>query len=173
MAGSAVNNRAVSNVLAVVDHDGPEVDEDEKRDRGKLVQREQHGENVVRERLSPAVDGVESVRGVRGRHDPLVVRLVEVLVDERVVETSVDQVDAGIGEDDEKGVLKNLIRETWTFGNCVIKLRPATNFHEPKRDGQHGHAGHRLVRLLNLEPHLVLEVFGVVHSLLVEDEPIR
>lgn len=40
--------------------------------------------------------------GVRSRHDPFVVSLVHVLVDQRMVKTSVNEVDAEIGEDKEQ-----------------------------------------------------------------------
>lgn len=53
---------------------------------------------MVGKRLSPTVDGVESVRGIGSRHDPLVVRLVKALVDQRMVKATVDEVDAGVGE---------------------------------------------------------------------------
>lgn len=38
---------------------------------------------MIRDRLREAVEGMEGVAGVRRGHDPLVVRLVKVLVDER------------------------------------------------------------------------------------------
>lgn len=85
MAGGAVDHGAVGHVLAVVNQDGPKVDKDEQGDVGELLQGEEQGEDVVGERLRPAVDGVEGVRGVGRRHDPPVVRLVQRLVDGRVV----------------------------------------------------------------------------------------
>ena len=62
---------------------------------------EEVGEDVVRERLEVTVDWVESVCGEGGGNDPLVVWLVDVLVDERVVFQSVNPVNAVIGEEEE------------------------------------------------------------------------
>lgn len=56
---------------------------------------------MVRKTLSVAVGGVESVRGEGSRHDPLVMRLVDVLVDAGVVETAVNPVDSRVGEEEE------------------------------------------------------------------------
>ena len=78
--------------------DTPEVDENEQTDRRELVKREQEGEDMIRKRLRPAVDGMEGVRGIGGGHDPLVVWLVKALVDQRMVKATVDQVDAGVGK---------------------------------------------------------------------------
>jgi hypothetical protein len=47
VAGGAVDDGVVGEVLAVVDHDGPEVDKDEEEDVGHLLQREDKGEDVV------------------------------------------------------------------------------------------------------------------------------
>ena len=76
MASGAVDDGRVGNVLAVVDHDSPDLDESEQRDVGELLQRENEGEEVVWEGLREAVKRVEGVRGERRGHDPLVVRLV-------------------------------------------------------------------------------------------------
>ena len=76
VTGSAVDDGAVGDVLSVVDHDGPDLDEGEKSDVGEFLEREQEREEMVRHRLGVAVERVEGVRGVWGRHDPFVVRLV-------------------------------------------------------------------------------------------------
>jgi hypothetical protein len=85
VASGAVDDRVVGNVFAVVDEHGPDVDEDEKRNVGELLEWEDEGKQMVRQALRISVKRVESVRCVRRRHDPLVVRLVEVLVDGFVV----------------------------------------------------------------------------------------
>lgn len=109
MAGGAVNNGVVGVVLAVVDHDGPEVDEHKEADVRHLLEREDEGEHVVGNTLGETVDGVEGVAGVGSGHDPLVVRLVQVLVHERVVEAAVNPVDAKIGEHDEERELEEVV----------------------------------------------------------------
>jgi len=85
VAGGTIDDGRVGNVLAVVDEDGPDVDEHEEQDVGDFVEGEEEGEEVVRGGLGEAVEWVEGVGGEGGRHDPLVVRLVERLVDPGVV----------------------------------------------------------------------------------------
>ena len=85
MARRAIDNRGVSDVLAVVDEDGPDLDEEEEGQVCEFLQREDEGEDVVGDALGPAVDGVEGDGGVRGRHDPFVVGFVQGLVDGGVV----------------------------------------------------------------------------------------
>lgn len=55
---------------------------------------------------------MESVRGERRGHDPLVVRLVQLLVEHRVVQGTVDPVDEEVGEADEEGELEKQVPAT-------------------------------------------------------------
>lgn len=102
MAGCPIDDGIVGHKFAVVDEDGPDINIHEQRNIGELVQWQDKGEDVVGDALSPAVDRVESVRGIGRRHHPLMVRFMQVLVDARVVERAVDPVDEEIGEDEEK-----------------------------------------------------------------------
>ena len=105
VAGGAVDDGRVGDVLAVVDHDGPDLDEGEEGDVGELLQREDEGEQVVGDGLGKAVERVEGVAGEGRGHDPLVVRLVQALVEELAVQGAVDPVDAEVGEGQEDGEL--------------------------------------------------------------------
>ena len=141
MAGGAVDDRVVGVVLAVVDHDGPEVDEHEEADVRHLLQREDEGEHVVGDALRKPVDGVESVAGVGRRHDPLVVRLVQVLVDGRVVKTAVDPVDAEIGEHDEERELEEVVPPAGPLGRRVVQERVAAHFGDQEGESEERHDG--------------------------------
>ena len=85
VTGSAVDDGRVRNILSVMDQDGPDVDEYEENNIGKFLQRKDEREDVIRDRLREAIHRVEGVRGIRRWHDPLVMRLMEVLVDQGVV----------------------------------------------------------------------------------------
>ena len=122
VAGGAVDEGAVGHVLAVVDQDGPEVHEDEQGDVRQLLQREQEGERVLRDGLREAVEPVEGVRGVGGRHDPPVVRLVQRLVDEPVVQAAVDPVDEEVSKEQGKGNLHDVVPELRPGLGQVIEL---------------------------------------------------
>ena len=109
MAGGSVDDGRVGDVFAIVNHDGPDVDEHEQGDVGELLERQHEGEDVVWDGLSEAIERVEGVRGKGRRHDPLVVRLVQALVNHRVVQTAVDPVDEEVGEEQEQRELEEVV----------------------------------------------------------------
>lgn len=172
VAGGAVDDGVLGVVLAVVDHDGPDVDEHEEGDVGELLEREDEGEEVVGEALGVAVERVERVGCVGRGHDPLVVRLVQVLVDARVVQPAVDPVDAEVGEAEEERELQDVVPPAGALVHRVVDLGVAADFDEEPGSGQGGHDGEGDVRLAHLEADLVLEVSGVVEGGLVEDEDV-
>ena len=122
VAGCTVHDGTVGNVLAVVNEDSPEVDEPEQENVGHLLQGEEEGEDVVGHTLGPAVERMESVRGVGTGHDPLVVRLVECLVDAGVVQAAVDPVDKEIGEAYEEGELDEAVEWERLFSDGVVEF---------------------------------------------------
>lgn len=179
MARGAIDDGRVGHVLAIMDHDGPDLDEGEERDVGELLQREDEGEEVVGHALAVAVERVEGVAGERRRHDPFVVRLVQALVEDRVVQGAVDPVDAEVGEEDEQRELQPAVMlaeeveervgEAWG-GDVVVDEAVAADFGDEPGRGEDGHDRNRLHGLLDLKAHLVLEVFGMLEGGLVEDE---
>lgn len=128
VAGGAVQHGVVRHVLAVVDEDGPEVHKDEQGDVGQLLQREHEGEDVVGEALREAVERVEGVAREGSGHDPLVVRLVEVLVDAREMQPAVDPVDAEVGEEDEEWELRPVIPLPWAIFCQVVEFAVTPDF---------------------------------------------
>ena len=60
VASSTIQNRAVCNIFPIVDKDSPDLHEEEKRQVCEFLQREDEWENVVGNRLHPAVNRVES-----------------------------------------------------------------------------------------------------------------
>jgi len=127
---------------------------------------------VVRDALGKTVDWVESVAGIGGRHNPLVVRLVEALVYQRVVQPAMDEVDEQIGKDEEQRELEEVVPPAGTFGGGVVELAIPTHLGDQGREGEQGHDGEGLVRLHDLQIDLVLEELGVLQGLLVEDEDV-
>ena len=156
-----------------MDQHGPDVDEDEESDVGEFGQREQEREDVVGKALGVTVQRVESVRGERRRHDPLVVRFVDVLVHFRVVESAVDPVDAQIREEDENGKLHVVVPAARPLSRCVVQLRVAAGLRRKTRARwKMAMMGKCNIGLLHLELDLVLEVSRVLEGALVEYEDI-
>jgi hypothetical protein len=117
------------------------------------------------------------VRGERRGHDPLVVRLVQLLVEHRVVQSAVDPVDEKVGEADENGELEKQVPATevprGALRQDVVNVGVATDLTQEPRDGKSRHDGHGFESLADLEAHLVLEELRVVYCCLVEDEDVR
>ena len=109
MASSAIDDGVVRDIFAIMDHDGPEIDKDEEQDIGKLLNWEHKGIHVIRKPLSETIKGMESVGGIGSWHNPLVVRLMQPLVDQWMVQVSVDPVDAVVREAEKEGELKEIV----------------------------------------------------------------
>lgn len=101
MASSAIDDGVVRDVFAIMNHDGPEIDEDEEDDIGKLLKWEDKRKHVIRKALSETIQWMKSVGGKWSWHNPPVVRLMQALVDQWVVQISVDPVDAVVREADK------------------------------------------------------------------------
>lgn len=173
MASGAVDNWIIAHKFAVVNQNGPEVDENEQADEGNLLAGEQEDEDVVWHTLSEAVEGMEGVGGERRWHDPLVMGLVQTLVDERVVETTMDPVNTEIGEHEEQRVLEPVVQRERSLMSLVEELAIAANFSDHEWREENRHQGHGFHGLLHFQSDLVAEVLRVLEGLLVEDEEVR
>ena len=63
--------------------------------------------------LRETIHGVEGVAGVRCRHDPLVMRFMQRLVDLGMMQTPVDPVDAQIRKGNEQWELQEVVESKW------------------------------------------------------------
>lgn len=172
MTSSTIDQLRIGNVFAIVDEDGPDIDEGEEEDVGEFLEREHEGEDVVGQGLRPAIYGVEGVAGIGRGHDPFVMRLVQHLVDSWEVQPAVDEVDPEIGEDDEERELHVVVPHAGAFGSGIIELCEAAVFGYEERRCEDGHDGQRARGLSDFIADLVLEEFGVVEGRLVEDEDV-
>ena len=142
VAGSSVDHGAVGNIFTIVDQDGPEVDETEEENICELLEREDKREQVVRHTLRPAIKRVERMRCKGTRHDPLVVRLVQSLIDQGVVQASVNPVNAEIGERDEQRELNEAVKPERLLVECIVQFGVTTDLCDQERGSQKRHNGH-------------------------------
>ena len=156
----------------LTDHDRPDVDEHEKDDVCELLQGEDKGECVVWNSLGKAIHRMESVARVGGRHYPLVMCLVERLVDLWVVQSSMYPVDEEVRERDEERELQEIVQLERRFRRIVVEVRISPDFCKEDRGREDGHAGEGDHGLPDLLSDLVLEVFGVREGRAVEDEQV-
>ena len=100
------------------------------------------------------------------------VRLVQGLVHKRMMQASVNPVDAEVGEEDEERKLDHVVPGEGGLGWQVVQFRITTHFGKHAHGSQKRHQWHGPVRLADLQPDLVLEILGVVFGRLVENEVI-
>ena len=93
----------------LTNEDGPDIDKGEQSNISQLVKREDEGKDMVWNALRITVKRVECMARVGSWHDPLVMWLVEVLVNEWVMKTPVDQVDEAIGERNKERELEEVV----------------------------------------------------------------
>lgn len=115
-----VLERMTGDHVRIMNEDAPEVDRNKKCEVQVPLNREKEDEQVVRERLSEAIDRVERMgcewrrychrvsvndeqRTESERTYPLMMRLMQSLVDKRYMEPAVYPIDAEVGEQQEPG----------------------------------------------------------------------
>ena len=92
---SSVKPLATNGLLEsqLTDQDCPDVDEGEQGDISELLKWEEEGEQMVGYALGKPVQWMKSVTCKGSWHDPFVMALMESLVDQRMMQASVDPVD--------------------------------------------------------------------------------
>lgn len=110
VARRAINDRAISNIFPIMNHNRPDINKREQRNIREFLQREDKREDMIRQALRPAIQRMESMRRVRRGHDPPMMRLVQGFVDLRVVQPPVDEVDEEVGEEDKERELQVVVR---------------------------------------------------------------
>ena len=93
--------------IRIMNEDRPDVYTNEEGEMEMFLNGEEVGKNVIGEGLEVTVDWMESVCGEGSGDNPLMVWLVNILVDAWVVFQSVNPVNAVIGKDEEP---KSIIR---------------------------------------------------------------
>lgn len=172
MAGCSIDDRVVGEVLSVMDEDGPKDDKYEEHEERKLVHREYERKYVIREGLCPTIRGVEGIRSKRGRYHPLVMLLVESLVYERMVQASMNPINAEIGEEEEQGELQDVVPQSRSIGRSIIHLGVSASFGKDQGKSEERHARKRHESLLDLHSNLIFEIFGMLLLLFVEYEKV-
>ena len=170
MTSRSIDDWRVHDEFSVVDKDGPHIDENKESNVRHLLEGEDEWEDVVWDGLSEAVEWVESMRRKWSRHNPLMMWLMERLIDQWVVQAAVNEVDEKVGEEEEEGELKPLVPCSWTLGGGVVEFGITLKFSCEADSGQQRHQWHGCVGLNHLELDLVLEEFWVCEGCVVKDE---
>lgn len=115
---------------------------------------------------------MKGVAGVRCGHDPLVVGFVEMLIDSRMVEASVDEVNKTVGEYEEERELNIVVGGEWCFFQLVVEFCVALDFSDKEQGCQNRHARHGLHGLLDLLADLILQVLRMIEGSFIENEDV-
>lgn len=139
VAGSAVDDRAVRDVFSIVNEDSPEIDESKEDHIGKLLERENEWEYVVRHTLRPTIEWMKSVRCERGGHNPFMMWFVQGSVDQRMMQTAMNPVDEEVGEQDEKWKLNKVVKRERSISGIVVQLSITPDLGQEERNSKDGH----------------------------------
>jgi len=104
---------------------------------------------VIGYTLRPAVYRVESMTGKWRWHDPLVMWLMQSLVNHRMMQASVNPVNEAIRKEYEERELKDVVERERGICRRVVEFGIAANLSEEERHGEESYAGHRTRRLLD------------------------
>jgi len=135
------------------------------------VKRKDKGKDVVWNALRITIKRMECMARIGSWHNPLVMWLVEVLVDEWVMKAPVDQVDEAICECNKERELEEVVPH-WNICCADIQQRVTPDFSKEERDGADGHDRESGICLGDFLSDLVLEELGVIERSLVEDEDV-
>lgn len=122
---------------------------------------------MVRNALSPAIQRVERITSVRRGYDPFVMRLVESLVDHRVVQSTVNPVDAKVRKRDKQRILDVVVERIRGLCREIVELGESLRFGHEEWSCQGGHDGHCAQCLPNLHRDLIAQELGVLHRSMV------
>jgi len=127
MASSAIDDGRIRNIFTVMNHDGPNVDEHKEEDVGKLLQREEEGKHMIRNGLREPVQRMERMRRIWCWHNPFMVRLVDVFVDNWMVLHSVNPINEEVGKEEEERELQDIVPQSRTLLGGVVHLAVSSN----------------------------------------------
>ena len=105
-------------------------------------------------------------------HDPLMMRLVQRLIDQGVMQAPVNPIYEEVGEADEEWKLNEVVKPERGIRGRIVQLGVATDFTEKERGSEDGHYGQGDECLFDFKTNLVLEVFRMGESCMVEDEDV-
>ena len=173
MTRSTIDDRAVGDIFPVMNEHRPDLHEREECKVSELLEGKDEREGMIRKRLHEPIDWVEGHRCIRRWHYPFVVRLVEMFVDQRMVQASVDKVDPEVSEDQEEWKLSPIIPPTpRRVREGIVELGKAPHFGQEERSREYGYPGHSIHRLLDFHANLILKKLGVFECRLVENEDV-
>ena len=130
--------KVAAKVHLVVNRDSPEVHHHKKTHEEYIVQGEQINKDVVRHTLTEAVDRVEGVRGEGRRELVRVMQLMDVLIDDRVMQATVEAVHHEVCECEEQHGREEEVGPA-VIGDVVVHFAVAAVREDSSRHHQYCH----------------------------------
>ena len=122
MTSRSINRRRLRHKLPVVDKDRPHIDKDEQPHIRDFLQREDEGEHMIRNRLREPIERVKRMRRERRGHDPLMMRFMQRLINRRVMQSPMNEINKKIREEEERRELREIVPRPRPLGGGVVEL---------------------------------------------------
>ena len=100
--------------LRLTDKHSPEINEYKQGHIGKLLQRKQEWIQMIRHALRETIHWMEGMTREWRWHNPLMVRLMQCLVNQRMVQSTMDPINTQIRENNEQRKLQDVIESEWS-----------------------------------------------------------
>lgn len=137
------------------------------------MHREQHREQVIGGTLREPIQRMERIARIRRGHDPPMMGLVQVLVNQGKMQASMNPVNQEVGEEHEEAELGVVVPAAGAVFGSVVELGVTANFEKENHACRDGNSRHGDEGLSDLLADLILEELGVLEGGFVEDEDIR
>ncbi len=118
------------------------------------MHREDEDKDMVRAALQKSVKRVESITSKWSRNDPKVMSFVQMLVNSRMMKSSMDEVDAHIGKEQEEKCGENEVAPAIVI-DITIQETVSSDFCNKKNSCQNPHRGYRFAGDGNFLTNLV------------------
>lgn len=172
MTRRPIQDRAIRHILPIMNKHRPQLHKKEQRQIAELLQWENERKHMVRHTLQPPINRMERHARIRSRHNPFMVRFMQTLINQRVMQTAMDEINTEIRKQQEERELQVIVISEWFIGEGIVEFGVPPYFGEEEGGGEDGDEGHGVDGLADLHPYLVFEEFGVFEGCFVEDEDV-
>ena len=78
---------------------------------------------MIRHTLREPIKWMKGMARVWSRHDPFMMRFMQRLIDQRMVQSTMDPINEEVREEDEKRELKNVVQRERSIRRVIVEFR--------------------------------------------------
>lgn len=94
---------------------------------------------MIRYTLRESVKRMKGMARIWSRHDPFMMRFMQRLIDQGMVQSTMDPIDEEIREADKERVLENVVQREWSIRRAIVEFRQTTDFAQEEGGGKDRH----------------------------------